>query len=377
MPEKKRLDLETRREIMDRLGEDLNVCYQCAGCTGVCPWGEVGRDFNPRLLLRRGQLGVGDILSDDIWYCTTCNECVEQCPHEVNIPFVMSSIRSMSVEEAKMPKELQDALESMFKLGNPWSGSVRKRTEWTEEVNVPDYEDQDMLWWVCCTYAYDERNQEVVQDLTRVMNTIDASYGIVGKDEKCCGNSARRMGEEGLFMELEDENTQTIKKTGADKILTTSPHCYNAFKNEYEELDAEVIHYTQYLKRRLDDLDFLTEFDRTVAYKDPCYLGRHNDIYEQPREILQSIPGLELVEMERNKDRALCCGGGGGRIWADTEPEERFSNIGVEDALEAGADVLATACPYCTMNFEDSVKTLDAEDDIEVMDIAEILWSVM
>lgn len=370
-------DLDLREQIKERLGEDISVCYQCGGCTGVCPWGEVGRDFNPRVLMRKGQLGIGDIISDDIWFCTTCNECVSQCPHQVDIPFVMSSIRSLSVEKAKVPGELQDALESMFRLGNPWSGSVRKRTEWTEDAEVEDYEDQEMLWWVCCTPAYDERNQDVAQALTEVLNFLDASYGIVGRDEKCCGNSARRMGEEGLFQELREENMKTIGKSGANKILTTSPHCYNSFKNEYPDLDAEVLHYTQYLNRRKDDLDFLEEFDHTVAYKDPCYLGRHNDIYEEPRELLKSVPGLDFVEMDRNRETALCCGGGGGRIWADTDPQERFSNTGVEDALDAGADVLATACPYCTMNFEDSVKTLDVEDEIEIMDIAEIIRSVI
>ncbi|KXA89171.1 hypothetical protein AKJ62_03640 [candidate division MSBL1 archaeon SCGC-AAA259D14] len=377
MGDNPRPDLDTREEITNRLGEDLPLCYQCGGCTGVCPWGEVGGGLNPRVIMRRGQLGIGNILSDEIWLCTTCDECVDQCPHQVNLPSVMSSIRSLSVEKAMIPGDLQDALESMFRLGNPWSGSVRKRVEWTKDIEVPDYEDQDMLWWVCCTLSYDDRNRNVARAMAQILNVLDASYGIMGRDEKCCGNSARRMGEEGLFMELRNENMKAIKKLGAEKILTTSPHCYNAFKNEYSDLEADIVHYTQYLHDRMDDIDFLGEFGHTVAYKDPCYLGRHNNVYEEPRELLKSIPELELIEMDRNRETALCCGGGGGRIWAETDPEQRFSNIGVEDALESGADILATACPYCTLNFEDSAKTLDIEDEIDIMDIAEILLSVI
>jgi Fe-S oxidoreductase len=206
-------------------------------------------------------------------------------------------------------------------------------------------------------------------------------FGILATKEVCCGESARKAGQESLFQNLAESNITAFNEAGVKRIVVTSPHCYNAFKNEYPELGGnfEVIHFSQYLVELIKEgrLKFTKELNKKVTYHDPCYLGRHNGIYDEPRQVLESIPGLELVEMSENRENSLCCGGGGGRIWMETKKGERFSDLRLEQALEVGASILALACPYCMVNFEDSVLSADKSDVIEVKDIAELVLEAL
>ena len=213
--------------------------------------------------------------------------------------------------------------------------------------------------------------------MINILKKVDADFGILGAETSCCGESVRKAGSESLFQSLAQSNINVFNETGVTSIITASPHCFHTFKTEYADLGGkfEVVHYTQYLAELIKDgkLKFTKELKKKITYHDSCYLGRHNDVYDEPREILQSIPGVELVEMRNNRENSLCCGGGGGRIWEETRKGERFSDLRVEQALEAGANVLAAACPYCMVNFEDSVLTIGDSDSIEVKDIAELV----
>lgn len=368
---------ENEGDVLKFGGEGLRSCYQCGRCTGICPWIKVeNKKFSPRKLVHFAQLGFENLFSEeDLWLCTTCDECAAYCPKEVDPPEVIKSIRSVSCERGEVPRGLSDALNNLYELGNPWGRGIRKRAKWAEGLNVEEYDDQDVLLWVGCLGAYDDRNIKSARALARVLENIETSWGTLGADERCCGDSALQSGELMVFEELMDRNMKVIKRSKASKIVTISPHCYNTLKNEYPEisdLGVEVLHYTQYLDELSSDLN-LGKFESTVTYQDPCYLGRLNEVYEAPRNLLERIPELELVEMKNSRDSGICCGGGGGRFWLETEPEERLSNMRLEEALAVGADVLATACPFCLVNFEDSAKYLNVENEMKVLDISEIV----
>lgn len=372
-------NIDIERKILDySSSKDLRSCYQCGSCAGICPWRKIDtRKFNPRTLIREAQLGEEAMFAqEELWLCLMCKECTASCPQDVGIPQVMKGIRSLSCERGEVPREFSNALNNLFELGNPWGRGIRERTEWSDDLGVKEYENQDILLWVGCLGAYDKRNQRVTRSLARLLDMVEVSWGILGADEKCCGDSALQLGELIVFEELVEHNTKVIQDSGAEKIVTISPHCYNTLKNEYCDLDVEVLHYSQYLNELSRNLDF-GSFNFTVTYQDPCYLGRYNDIYGEPRKVLRSIPGLEFVEMENSRERSVCCGGGGGRFWADIDPDERLSNVRLEEVLTIEAEVLATACPFCLVNFEDSAKFLNVEEKIEVLDISEIAFEAV
>ncbi|HEY5672032.1 MAG TPA: (Fe-S)-binding protein, partial [Anaerolineales bacterium] len=242
-------------------------------------------------------------------------------------------------------------------------------------------EGRDYLYFVGCTPSYDPRVQQVARSLARLMAKADVDFGILGEEESCCGSEVRRLGEAGLFEMMVEENQELLKSLGIHKMVTTSPHCFNVFKNDYPKNGMQVEHYTQLLSGLVDQdsgtarghLSFTGSVDAKVTYHDPCYLGKHNHIFEEPRKVLLSIPGLQLVEMDRSREKSLCCEGGGGRMWLEgTNPGVRLAQSRIKEALETGAEILATACPFCLLTLEEAVKHLNAEDKIRVMDIAEI-----
>jgi len=279
---------------------------------------------------------------------------------------------------AKVPDSLRITIKNISGTGNPLGEPVENRANWAKELGVKTYsKGTELLYFPCCIPAYDPQIQRVAQATANILKKADVDFGILGIKETCCGESARKAGNEGLFQSLAQSNISAFAEAGVNQIVTTSPHCYHTFKNEYPEFkgDFEVVHFCQYLVELIKQgrLNLTREVNKRVAYHDPCYLGRHNNIYDEPREILRNIPGVELVEMPNYRENSLCCGGGGGRIWLETKKGERFSDLRIEQAIDAGANILAVACPYCMLNFEDSVLTLGKSDTIEIRDIAELV----
>jgi len=365
------------------MNDILLGCIQCGKCTGGCPV-SARSALNIRKLIYHSLVKIKNNVNQlGIWECTTCSTCSIRCPKGVDVVDYIIGLRSYEIERGKVQPQLRDALESVFKFGNPWGRIREKRTDWIKDngVRILNAGDKvDFLYYVGCTPSYETRTQEVARAMVRVLKLASADFAILGNQETCCGNEIKRMGELGLFEMLQEDNTNLFKQFEIGTVFTTSPHCYNTFKNEYVDMNFNIEHYTMVINRFIKEgsLRPVGSFEKKVVFHDPCFLGKQNNIYEQPREILKSIPGIELVEFERNRERSLCCEGGGGRMWVESESaEERLAVTRVKDAARLGVDVIATACPFCLLTLEDAVKTADLEDNIKVMDIIEILDEVV
>jgi Fe-S oxidoreductase len=365
--------------VLEAGGEPLKLCYQCGLCTAVCPWNLV-RSFGVRQLMLQSQLGLVDFESEDSWVCATCHACVDRCPRGVGIIDVMRALRRAMTELGfgHVPDSLKLALKNIAGTGNPLGEASDKRADWSKESNVRDFAPgMELLYFPGCVPAYDPKVKRVAQATADVLTRLGVDFGIIGSEESCCGESVRKAGNESLFQTLAQANIRAFSERGVSRIIVSSPHCYYTFKNEYPELGGtfEVIHLSQYLDELIDQgkLTFHREINKKVVYHDPCYLGRHSDIYEAPRRVLESIPGLELVEMTESRAEAVCCGGGGGGIWRDTPKGERLSDLRFKQAQDTGAGVLAVACPYCMLNFEDSRLTVEQGETLEIKDISELV----
>jgi len=289
-------------------------------------------------------------------------------------------MRSVLVEDGQVPPKIRDVLKSISIRGNPWNIGQEKRSEWAEGLEIKSIADAEILYYVGCTVAFDPRLQKIAKALAKTLAKAGINFGTLGNDEVCCGNEIRRMGDIWSFDALKEMNIEMFKQFPIKQIITSSPHCYNTFKNEYTELDIEVKHYTQIIPDLIKKkkLSFSKKFEKTVTYHDPCFLGRQNQIFDEPRDILKSIPSLNFVEMDRARERALCCEGGGGRMWIEAfETMERTATIRVKEAMDCGADILATACPFCLLTLEDAVKSGELEDKIQILDIIEIVSQVI
>jgi Fe-S oxidoreductase len=376
------------KEIIDAIkasgGDAFKLCYQCGLCDVVCPWNRV-RAFSMRKLVREATFGLTDIESEEMWRCTTCGRCPQQCPRDVKQIESGVALRRIATEYGVFPtavKPIRTISGSLVGEGNPLSEERAKRANWAEGLSIKTYtEGMDILYFPGCYLCYDPRLKKVARATADILNRAGVDFGILGSKENCCGESIRKTGDEDVFKLLARENIKTFIDNGVKKILVSSPHCYHTFKNEYPEfmVDFEVIHISQYLFELIHEgkLEITKEYGKKVTYHDPCYLGRHNGIYDEPREVLKRIPGLEMNEMTESREDSLCCGGGGGRIWMETPKGERFSDLRIEQAMEVGAEVLVTCCPYCIANFEDSRLTLDVTENIEVKDITEIIGEVI
>ncbi len=359
-------------------------CYQCGKCDTVCPWNRV-RKFPVRKIINQAKFGVVPFESEDIWLCTTCGNCVQRCPRGVEIIDVMRAMRRVLVPDGVVPTSipnLRGFMTSIASVGNPWGQEPQDRANWAKDLGVKEFsEGTEVLYFSCCYTSYDPRLKKVAQATAGLLTKAGVDFGILGAKEMCCGESVRKAGNETLFKRLARENIKTFIENGVKKILVSSPHCYHAFKNEYAEfkVNFEVVHTSQYFAQLINEgrLKPTKEYRKQVTYHDPCYLGRHNGIYDEPREALKSIPGLELNEMSESRQNSLCCGMGGSRIWMETAKEERFSNLRLEQAREVGAEVLATSCPYCITQFEDSRLTLKDSESTQIKDITEILQEVI
>jgi Fe-S oxidoreductase len=361
-------------------GDAAKRCFQCGLCDTVCPWNRV-KQFSMRKLVREASFGLTEIESEEIWRCTTCGRCPQRCPRDVKQIDDMVALRRIATENQVFPapvRPVRAVSASLLGDGNPLKGERAKRADWAQGLPVKQFaEGMEILFYTDCYLCYDPRLKKVAKDTATILDKAGVDFGILGAKENCCGESIRKTGDEELFRKLAKENIKTFIDNGVKKILVSSPHCYHTFKNEYPEfmVNFEVVHITQYLLELINSgrLKLNRKFEKNITYHDPCYLGRHNGIFDEPREVLMKVPGIELCEMPDSRADSLCCGGGGGRVWMETQKGERFSDLRIDQAIGTGASVLATACPYCVTMLEDSRLTLDVADKIEIKDITEII----
>jgi Fe-S oxidoreductase len=304
-----------------------------------------------------------------------------ECPTYIeHIPKLMDMRRSLVLEQARMPETVQAALENLERRGHPWRGASFGRLDWAAGLDVPliaEHPEAEVLYWVGCTPAFDERAQKTARSLVRILKAAGVDFAVLGEEEVCNGDPARRMGNEYLFQTLAQRVIETFDNHGVKKVLTSCPHCFNVFLNEYPDFGGrfEVVHHSQFVADLIKQgrLSFETPLDMVVTYHDACYLGRHNDIYRPPREVLGALPGVELREMKRAREKALCCGAGGGHAWMDESMGKRINHLRTEDVIASGATVVASACPFCLQMFEDGVKAKGADDRLRAMDFIELV----
>jgi Fe-S oxidoreductase/nitrate reductase gamma subunit len=386
---------------------DHDACTKCGRCSSACPAKAAGRPLDPRdvildLKSYREDLDAGrrdevDIVADGgtsvvdaetMESCMSCMACMDACPVDIEHVTQFTEMNRRLTESGQMNKNVEEAVMNVFQKGNTFGEPDRKRPDWADELDfeIPDAREQavEYLWYVGDYPSYDERNQHVARSLARVFEAADVSYGILYEDEQNDGNDIRRVGEEGLFEMVAEENIEAFQQCDYEKVVCTDPHSYNTFSNEYDQFGFEnadsVYHYTQVVENLVNEgaLGLSgTELDETVTYHDPCHLGRYNGEFEAPREVIRAT-GVTLDEMPRNRSESFCCGGGGGGLWMDFEEDEKPSEERIREALEdtdAGPDVdrFVVACPMCMTMYEDGRKTGGYEDDIEITDITELL----
>ncbi len=386
---------------------DFYSCADCGRCADNCPANTVGRPLAPRFLTIKARdyafqhypvLGkannskalIGTVYSEDeIWSCTTCGACEEECPLLVEYIDKIVDLRRGMIDDGNVPQSLQKPLKALESRGNPYGKIEKKRGDWAKtadfarnvKVRVLDGKnDSETLYFVDSITSYDDRMQSIGRATARILKNLGNNFGILGAAEKDSGHEVRRFGEEMLFQTLRDHNTDAIKASGVQRIVTADPHAFNALKHDYQDVPP-VEHISQVLARqaRVGNLhfnaakDWLENRDRVYTYHDPCYLGRHNQVYDDPRDVLDSIPGLNRVEMKRSRDRSFCCGGGGLMLFYEPKEEQRMGVVRVRMAAEAGANVIVTACPFCMVNIEDAIKVAGMEGKMSVIDLTELV----
>jgi Fe-S oxidoreductase len=380
-----------------RYGDIIHRCFRCGYCKFPTNWMDVNNcpayarfrmetySCGGRLWLTRawleGEIEWSDHLADILYSCTACKNCEVKCPLSFNIDILnmMVAAKGAMVERGEIPSPVKEFLENIQRQGNPYGTSREKRGEWMEGTGIEEYQGQEFLYYVGCVGSYDTRGQETARILGKVLQKAGVSFGVLGNDENCDGNEVKNLGEETLFEMLAEENVAQFRGLGVQKVVTLSPHSYNAIKNDYPGFngDFDVLHHTQLLQGliRSGGLDVSGGYNATVTYHDPCFLGRWNEEYDAPRAVLRAIPGVRLIEMARNRNGALCCGGGGGNFYIDLlgGSEDSPARRRVREACETGASVLAVACPNCLTMLEDAVKAEGLEDRLVVKDVAEIV----
>ena len=382
---------------------DFYSCADCGRCSDQCPANAVGRPLSPRFLTIKardysfqhypmfGRAGngtklIGGIYSEDeIWSCTTCGACEEECPLLIQYIDKIVDLRRGMIDDGNVPQSLQKPLKALESRGNPYGKMEKKRAEWAKAkdfsqtctVKTADAKSNaDTLYFVDSITSYDDRMQSIGRATARILDAVGVNFGILGAAEKDSGHEARRFGEEMLFMALRDHNVDAIKASGVQRIVTADPHAYNALKHDYKDLPP-VEHISQVICREVKSgnlkLDPVENADNVYAYHDPCYLGRHNQVYDDPRDVLDAIPGLKRVEMGRCRDRSFCCGGGGLMLFYEPKEDQRMGVKRVQMAAEAGANVIVTACPFCMANIEDAIKVAGMEGKMTAVDLAELV----
>jgi Fe-S oxidoreductase len=382
---------------------DFYSCADCGRCSDQCPANAAGRPLSPRFItiksrdlifknyplsgkIFKSEPLVGSIFTEDeIWSCTTCGACEEECPLGIEYIDKIVDIRRGMVDEGMVPQSLQKPLSALGKRGNPYGKMEKKRADWAKdkefkeecEVKVLEKkETAEVLYFVDSITSYDDNIQEIARKTSKILTSAGADFGILGKAEKDSGNEVVRFGEELLFQELRDKNIEAIEKCGAKKIVTADPHAYNTLKNEYPDLPP-IQHISEFVAEKVNSgaltLGPAKHPEKKYVYHDPCYLGRHNGVYDDPRNVLDAINGLSRVEMEKSRDRSFCCSGGGLMLFYEPEEEVRMGVLRVNMAAEAGANVIVTACPFCLVNMEDAIKVAGKEGEIEAIDFTTLV----
>ncbi len=392
-------DFSARQRVM------MDACTRCNRCAVVCPSNNAGEPLSPRAAVdeagsfvrRSGGFGLlpgrrpaeapkrGEAIAGEAaWLCTTCGHCRSECPSAVSPMDIIREVRAARVESGEnVPDNLQEMLESVYKFKNPWQGAKGKRMDWAAGLDVPVLQDgvgEKRCFYVGCTLAYDSRLQEVPRSAVAIFAAAAYRYGVLGKEEVCCSEFVRGVGEDGLFSELAEQNLDAFERHGIEEIVTPCPHGMHAFSNEYRRMSGtaaarRVYHISQVLEElvrggalRLEDRG-----ERVVTFHDPCFLGRRGGVYDAPRNVLRAIPGVRLVEMKRSRERSLCCGGGGGRMWVEATEGGKMGEVRAREAVATGARIIVTACPFCFSNLDDAVKTAGYEGAVVVKDITELV----
>ena len=383
------LDLETAdsfgaARVQDFTWKELldgYACAVCGRCTDSCPANISGKILSPMHIVeelkdhlletgaetRKGEETppvIGQRIQEEaLWDCLTCGACVQQCPVGVeHVQTIVDMRRHLVMEEASMPETAMTALLSMEQRGHPWRGTTSSRLDWAEGLDVrtlAEHPQAEVLFWVGCTAALEERSQSVARSMASVLKRAGVDFAVLGHEETCTGDPARRMGNEYLYQILAQQNIETLNRYEVKTIVTVCPHCFNTMKNEYPHLGGSytVMHYSEFVSRLIQEgrIKPLVTVEASVAYHDSCYLGRQNGVYDPPREIARSIPGVELVEMERRRERGFCCGAGGGHMWVEESRGRRVNHVRTDQFLETKADTVGVSCPFCLQMFEEGI----------------------
>lgn len=380
-----KIDDEAWDRVVELTDGAASVCYQCGTCTATCPWGKLDDEpLTVRRIMREAQIGAdgdgdgeGDEGSDLLYKCLTCRACEVNCPRDVDIVDAMIGLREGVVREdgQRPPGRLEGALWGVYEDENPWERPPSERDDWLEkvpdDVDVQVGGEADVLLYVGCVPSYDPALQGVPAAVLALLDVADVDVAVLGEDEVCCGDVVRQTGEDAFFEDLAGQNAEAFAEVDPATVVTISPHCTETFAEDYD-LGAEVEHYTTFLADLVESGDLeLGSTAKTVTYHDPCYLARGEDVIDEPRRLLDAI-GAEVVEMDESRHRTLCCGGGGGNMWVESDPEERFADRRAKQAGDTGAEELITACPYCVQNLEDGVKKEGV--DVPVRDLATVLY---
>jgi len=383
---------------------DAFTCTECGRCQNACPASMTGKPLNPRRVvedirinllangpfLKKGKepviplisdRGTGSVSEDAIWCCMTCGACLEACPVFIEqMPKIIKMRRHLVETKGRFPEELLNLFENMEGRSNPWGIAPWERTKWCSQLEVKPFDKNttEYLFYVGCAGSFDSRNKQISIAVAKLLDRARVTWGILGKDEKCCGDSLRRLGNEYLFDQMALENVELFKARGVTKIITQCPHCFSTLKNDYRQYgtELEVIHHTELLSNLVQNgrltLDKAIGNMGTIVYHDSCYLGRHNNIYDAPRKLIKMATGSAATEMGRNRGNAFCCGAGGGRMWMEELTGERINQTRVKEALEEKPDTICVTCPYCMTMFEDGLKDLNATS-VKVLDVAEVM----
>ncbi len=380
------------------------TCTECGRCTEACPANSTGKLLNPKLIVTQIRKRAHDketivdktlvadyITPQELWACTTCAACVEECPVMIDhVTSIVEMRRNLAMMESDFPQELNTVFRNLENNESPWAFGSESREEWIEEflnenpvntlVKMPEAgsaDNIDVLFWVGCAGAFDKRYRNVTKSFAKIMSEAKIKFGVLGREEKCNGDTARRLGNEFLAQQFITSNIETFRKYNVKKVVVTCPHCLHSLKNEYKKsgLELEVHHHSDFISSILKDGKIKTgkPLNEKVTYHDSCYLGRYNSIYNSPREIVRTAEGTELIEMSRSKSKGFCCGAGGGRMFMEETEGKRVNIERTEEAINTGASTVATACPFCMTMLSDGIKAKEKSDDIKIKDIAEIL----